>query len=58
MKNVVKGLSPEAVDHEWSGCGWVETGRGKVYSTHDADMLAFDVNKEGVFVAWREEVCR
>jgi hypothetical protein len=56
FKHVVKGLSPECVDHEWSGCGWTEPKKGKRFSRHDADMIAFDANCDGEWTAWREEV--
>lgn len=56
-KHVVKGLSPDLVDYEWTGCGWGDVGHGKRYDQHDADVTAFDVNAEfGEWMAWREEV--
>ena len=55
-KHVIKGLSPEGEDYEYTGCGWGEVGHGKRYDRHDADMTAFDANCEGSeWVAWREE---
>lgn len=59
FRHVVKGLSPETVDHEWSGCGWVEPKRGKRFSMHDAEQVAWDSNRQGKdngWIAWREEI--
>ncbi len=40
----VRAIFEDGSEAEWSGCGWVQEGRGKLFSPHDADMVAFDVN--------------
>ena len=54
-RHIVRGLSPEYEDHEWTGCGWGDKGHGKRYDKHDAEMVAFDANCAGDWTAWREE---
>ena len=57
FKHIVKGLSPDGVEHEWTGCGWGDLKRGKRLSQHDADMAAFDCNCDGSgWIAYREKL--
>ena len=55
----INGMSPECVDHEWTGCGWADKGHGKVFDDHDSFLLERRMNRasnlEG-WVAWRVEV--
>lgn len=57
FKHIIKGVSPEAVEHEWTGCGWGDLKRGKRMSMQDAEMTAFDCNCENTgWIAYRETV--
>ena len=57
MRNyIVKGLSPDAVDHEWTGCGWGDEGRGVKYTQHEAEIIAHGANYDGDWIAWVEPV--
>ena len=53
---VVKGVSDEGIQHEWSGCGWADDHHGKRYDKHDANMVAFDANCSADFTAWAEPI--
>ena len=53
-KHVVRGLSPKGVDHEWSGCGWVDLGRGHRYTEHEAERVVLDANiSQTDFIVYR-----
>ena len=56
FKHIVKGVSPDGDEYEWTGCGWGAQKRGKRFSEHDADMAAFDVNCSGSgWIAYRDQ---
>ena len=55
----INGLSPEAVDHEWTGCGWADKGHGKTYTDQDSFLLERRMNRASNlqdWVAWRVPV--
>ena len=54
----INGLSPECVDHEWTGCGWGDVGRGRVYSDYQSFIMERQMNRDpnlGEWIAWRVE---
>ena len=53
-KFVIHGQSPEANDHEWTGCGWGDVGHGVALSDVESWMLERRINTEGKFTAWRK----
>lgn len=57
FKHIVKGVSPDGDEHEWTGAGWGDLKRGKRMSRHDCEMTAFDCNCSGEgWIAYRDQV--
>ena len=53
----IHGVSPEGEDHEWTGSGWADEGKGKVYSDVDAWLLERRINRGTCgWIAWRVAV--
>jgi len=49
----IHGISPEGTDHEWSGTGWGDMGRGKLLSEWDAHCTEIDMNLHSDFICWK-----
>ena len=55
----IVGLSPECVEHEWTGCGWGDVGKGAVMSDYQSWLIERQMNRASNledWVAWRGEV--
>ena len=49
---IISGLSPEGIDHEWTGCGWADKGKGKTYSDQDSFLLERRMNRASNLDGW------
>ena len=48
----IYGISPEGTDHECTGCGWADEGKGKVFTDCDSFLMERRMNRASNMDDW------
>ena len=48
----IYGESPECEPHEWTGCGWADVGKGKLFSDMESWLIERRMNRATLAEGW------